>query len=254
VRRVWDCFIFCDELDLLECRLTELDSAVYRFVISEAPVTFQGNPKPLHYLENRKRFTPWADKITYVRADLSGCRDHGSRESVQRESLRLGFGGMRDEDIFLLSDVDEIPRPDILQQAPGHLLMMRNHVAAVNLVEANWWSGTIAVGGCPKGGIQKLRDLRQTLELKPLPRANGWPMIAGWHFSWLGGPEASRAKVHSFGHPEMAPLIDENAERFWKEKISLSTGNTLMETVIDESWPKYMQERKGPASWYWGDQ
>ena len=70
MRRVFDAFTFSDELDLLEARLTELDSAVYRHVLVEAPVTFQGGPKPLHYLENRDRFAPWADKIIHVTADL----------------------------------------------------------------------------------------------------------------------------------------------------------------------------------------
>ena len=56
MRKAWDAFLFCNELDLLEARLTELDSAVYRHVLVEAPVTFQGDPKPLWYAENKERF------------------------------------------------------------------------------------------------------------------------------------------------------------------------------------------------------
>ena len=73
-RRVYEAFLFCDELDLLEARLIELDSAVYRHVLVEAPVTFQGTPKPLHYLENQDRFAPWKDKIIHVVADLGRLR------------------------------------------------------------------------------------------------------------------------------------------------------------------------------------
>jgi Glycosyltransferase family 17 len=254
VRRVFDGFMFGGELDLLECRLTELDSAVYRFVITEAPLTHQGNPKPLHFLENRERFSAWQDKIIYVRADISHCHTTEERENTQRENIRRGLGEMRDDDIFLLSDLDEIPRADVLQEAPGHSLLMRNHVLAVNLMDANWWDGTVATDGPPRGSLQKLRDGRRLpapAETKWLLNPGGFPAVAGWHFSWLGGPDAMRAKVHAFLHPQMAPLVDQHAERLWKEKVSLATGNLLVETVIDETWPKYMQDRKGPASWYW---
>ena len=254
MRRVFDSFLFGGELDLLECRLTELYDAVHRFVIAEAPLTHQGNPKPLTYLENRERFAPWQDKITYVKADLSHCRSTEERENTQRESIRLGLGEMRGDDIFLLSDLDEIPRADVLQQAPGHSLLMRNHVLAVNLMDANWWDGSVAVDGYPAGSLQELRDSRRLpapAETKWLLNSGGFPAVAGWHFTWLGGPDAMRAKAHAFLHPEMAPLVDEHAERLWKEKVSLSTGNYLVETVIDETWPVYMQQHKGPASWYW---
>lgn len=111
MRRAWDAFLFCDELDLLEARLTELDDVVDRHVLVEAPVTFQGDPKPLHYLENSGRFAPWKDKIIHVVADLGGCGDHWDREHASRAAVTQGLGDLADDDIFLLSDVDEIPFP-----------------------------------------------------------------------------------------------------------------------------------------------
>ena len=45
--------MFRDELDMLECRLRELEDVVYRHVLVEAPVTHRGDPKPLYYAENR---------------------------------------------------------------------------------------------------------------------------------------------------------------------------------------------------------
>jgi beta-1,4-mannosyl-glycoprotein beta-1,4-N-acetylglucosaminyltransferase len=53
---LYDCFTFCDGLDLLDIRLAELSPFVDTFVIAEAPVTFQGKPKPLYYQENKARF------------------------------------------------------------------------------------------------------------------------------------------------------------------------------------------------------
>lgn len=253
-RRVFDAFLFCDELDLLEARLTELDSAVYRFVLVEAPVTFQGDPKPLHFLENQERFAPWKDKIIHVTADLSAYSDHWARDHGSREAIRQGLGDLGDEDIFLLSDVDEIPVASAIADAPGHVLCMRSHPVAVNLIDPGWWSGTRACYGRQvRGSIQEIRDGRMSPDGGgPLRDALGWPLVAGWHFPWLGGPEAMRAKVRSTAHPEQIPYIDALSERIYKGRICPNNaGQPLLETVIDDSWPLYMRERRGPSVWYW---
>ena len=137
-------------LDLLEARLIELDDAVYRHVLVEAPVTFQGNPKPLHYLENQDRFAPWKDKIIQVTADLSGCADIQAREHEMRSAILQGLTGIEQDDIFLISDADEIPQADVIQASPGHALMMRHHPMAVNLIEPGFWIGTLATTGKPQ--------------------------------------------------------------------------------------------------------
>ena len=64
-KRIYDCFIFFNELELLELRLRELQSCVDFFVICEAPVTFRGKQKPLYYLENQSRFLEFKEKIIH---------------------------------------------------------------------------------------------------------------------------------------------------------------------------------------------
>ena len=58
MRKVYDCFPFNDEFDLLELRLMELYDIVDVFVLCEAPWTFLNTPKPLHYQANSARFAP----------------------------------------------------------------------------------------------------------------------------------------------------------------------------------------------------
>ena len=53
---VYDCFIFYNELDLLEIRLKTLDSVVDHFVLVEATKTHRGKDKPLYFEENKERF------------------------------------------------------------------------------------------------------------------------------------------------------------------------------------------------------
>lgn len=44
--RIYDCFLFFNELEILDVRLHELYDHVDKFVIVESVETFRGNPKP----------------------------------------------------------------------------------------------------------------------------------------------------------------------------------------------------------------
>ena len=74
---IYDCFTFFNELDLLDIRLHELASTVDVFVLAEAPLTFQGQPKPLVFQEHRNRYRTYLDKIRHV--VVTTCRRVSSR-------------------------------------------------------------------------------------------------------------------------------------------------------------------------------
>ena len=63
--KVFDSFIFFNELDLLELRLNILNDVVDYFVLTESPFTVSGNEKPLYYQENKDRFGKFNDKIIH---------------------------------------------------------------------------------------------------------------------------------------------------------------------------------------------
>ena len=97
-----------------------------------------------------------------------------------------------------------------------------------------------------------MQSLRERRTSAPIPRNSHFCAVdCGWHFSWLGGPEAVKAKARMFTHSHMIPLLDQHAERIWHARIS-PVETRLLEVVIDSTWPRYMQERRGPAAWYWG--
>jgi beta-1,4-mannosyl-glycoprotein beta-1,4-N-acetylglucosaminyltransferase len=109
---LFDCFLFHDELDLLELRLGELWDSVDRFVLVESTLTFSGTPKPLYFSENRNRFAPFASKLTTLVFDepvhnLTAWQ----RRERQCNALLGGLGSARTDDIVLLSDIDEIVSP-----------------------------------------------------------------------------------------------------------------------------------------------
>ena len=68
---IYDCVPLFQELDLLELRLRELAPVVDRFVIVEANKTHSGKDKPLHFMEQQRRFAPWLNKIIYVAVGLT---------------------------------------------------------------------------------------------------------------------------------------------------------------------------------------
>lgn len=110
--RVYDCFTFFNELDLLEIRLNELDPVVDYFVLVEATKTFSGKQKPLYYNENRKLFSQFSDRIIHVVVDDMPTVINNNRwplETFQRKCIWRGLHSCVSNDIVLISDVDEIP-------------------------------------------------------------------------------------------------------------------------------------------------
>ena len=63
--KIFDCFTFFNELDLLEFRLKFLNDYVDHFVIAESNLTFNGKPKPI-ILRAKERFKKWEHKIIYL--------------------------------------------------------------------------------------------------------------------------------------------------------------------------------------------
>ena len=245
MKRVFDTFPFSNEVDLLEARLTELYDHVYRFVLSESPVSYTGLPKPLYYQENKERFTPWKDKIIAVTADVSAATSTPEREYIQRQSIWRGLDDYETGDILITGDADEIIHPDTLQVTKKIKIMHRHHPLAVNLFDSTPWGGYSPHCG---PGRPDMMELRQRLHSRLIKTVLG----NGWHFSWLGGPEAMKAKVQTLLEYEMIPRIFADAESYYRNRINPGSGDHDLKLVdIDETYPKYMQDRKGPAFWYW---
>ncbi|KAF9891071.1 hypothetical protein FE257_005006 [Aspergillus nanangensis] len=127
-RKIYDLIPFNTELDWLDIRMNELAPEVDYFVIVEADQTFSGLPKPLLFKENFSRFSQFAPKIIYHALNLTDIHEGNAwaREVYTRNSLFLSVfpsllppAAPSFNDVILVSDTDEIPRPDTL-------VMLRN--------------------------------------------------------------------------------------------------------------------------------
>lgn len=259
----YDTFLFGDELDMLECRLTELEQYPdVRHVLVEGRFDHQGNAKPLYYQEHRERFAPWADRIVHVEADVPAeARDPWDREHAQREHIWAGLAEADPDDLVLLCDVDEIPSAQALAiTRPGVSTLVMN----VSMFAVDWMLPApqeIAVAarrkelGCPLW----------------LARDNGYRMrfprtyAAGWHFSWLGGPAAIERKARQFCHLELRDMIlAGNRAGEWYEQGWTWYGEhwthqgrpparrqvRMRAETVDSRWPRYVREKKCPPSWF----
>jgi len=149
--KIYDGFLFFNELDLLEIRLNVLNDVVDQFILVEASVTHQGTPKTFIFEENKEKFTPFLHKITHIKLtnipddfvnlptfipesyeqqiyfniyeDIKKTRlfnrtieQHFGRDFFQKECIKLGMEHANNNDILLSSDIDEIPNPEYLKR------------------------------------------------------------------------------------------------------------------------------------------
>lgn len=159
MRKIYDCFNFFNELDILEIRLNILYEHVDYFVIVESSVTHSGESKPFYFEDNKERFSKFLDKIISYKiydtpfdfvnlpetnnVELNNVfnsikvqtnrfnrnyqQDYG-RDFFQKESVRRALINCNDEDIIIISDADEIPNPSIF----GKLTDIENTIYSLN--------------------------------------------------------------------------------------------------------------------------
>lgn len=261
---VVDTFMLSDELDMLECRLTELEDVVDLFVLAEADVTHSGIAKPFHYAENTERFARWSDRIVEAHAvDIQVIDDdvpevwkgqvgqRWEREHAQREAVwaALDALGVPDDSIVLHGDVDEIPRPLIVRniRPKGFITFgQRFHPFAVDWIHPEMWQGTVAARWSDVKRLGSFTEMRHKRATDPKPHMRD----AGWHFSWVGGPDVAGRKLSAFCHSEMEIARDHIEGDFFRREGYHVDGSKLDAVEVDETWPRWIVEGHAPKSWF----
>ncbi|MFN0123280.1 MAG: hypothetical protein ACKV2V_22485 [Blastocatellia bacterium] len=259
--KIYDCFPFNNELDVLEVRLNELYPVIDRFVLVEASRTHAGQPKPMHFQEHRARFAPFSDKLAYVPVDdMPDGGDAWVRENFQRNCIARGLTDLRDEDLVLVSDADEIPRHEVvaaLRQYSHDLFGQRlpmfyyrfNYFNHAGTEPHQVWS--IGVRGRKFHSGQSARELAYNMAgvknwLQVKRRKGRIIPEAGWHFSWLGDESHVIYKHQSYAHQEqydpalMARLNIERLIAAGSDHLDAGRAWTIVE--IDDYFPRHLVE------------
>lgn len=255
---IYDCFTFFNELDLLDIRLYELADIVDVFVLVESPLTFQGKPKPLCFRNNSNRFKAFEDQIRHIVVDDMPDGDNPwEREFHQRNSLKLGLHDAAADDCVLISDADEIARPEVLKQI-AEAGSMRFLEQDLSIYFLDWRAmdrptGTWAKAYAgPAASIMEMQDLSAPRFNDPsyarsLNRDPEFPAVegAGWHFSWLGGVEKMLEKLDATSHTEATLQIWREPGRLTRaiaDRIFFAEGVRLMPVALSEM-PKLVREQ-----------
>ena len=250
--KVYDCFPFFNELDVLEIRLQELWDVVDIFVLAESNMSHSGKPKEYIFENNKERFAKYLSKIRRVAVeDMPETKDSWVREKYQRWSLIKGLTDVAPEDIIITSDLDEIPRADA--------------IAMIKEDENDWDRYILTIPMFQyKINYMKIRDIvkqpnimvaRARCYTNPQQeREFTFPWVnkpdnlvfvdhAGWHFTYFGDNNHAITKIQNFAHTETDTpdmIARHNIEWFVENKCGHhgpSHPERFEYVVVDEYFP-----------------
>ena len=218
--KIYDCFSYLDEDFLLDLRLNILNDFVDYFVIVEGNKTWQNNTKPLKF--KKEKFNKFKDKIVYIPVeDLPDGGNPYIRENFQRNAINRGIKKADEEDLIIISDLDEIPNPKKLVKFKKDMkfavFRQLHFYYKLNLQSQNnpYWFGSRI---CVKKYLKSPQWLRN-LKFKKRPfwridkrRLNNIIEDGGWHFCNLKEPEKLLYKYKN--------LCETNDPYVFKEKIN----------------------------------
>ena len=245
--KIFDCFIFNHEIELLEIRLNILNDYVDKFVITEGDMTFSGLPKESHFLNNKERFAKWEDKIILNQINIPECESPWHREIYSRNAM-INLDIFNDDDLIVMSDGDEIPNPEILEQASEwvsddtHFTFEQSCYAYwMNNLYSDKWFGTRAATYKYVNNTT-VDDIREGTEDES--KITGSVITnGGWHFTYLGNEDHIRQKINSFCDRHFdVPEVTENISK------NLEDGNDVLNRThisyrkvdLDDSFPQYI--------------
>lgn len=218
--KIFDCFSYLDEDFLLNIRLNILNDYVDYFVIIEGNKTWQNNPKKFQFDINK--FLKFKDKIIYIKVtDLPSGDDPYLRENFQRNCISRGIQSAKEDDIILISDLDEIPNPKkiiFFNKKQKYAAFKQKHFYyKLNLQSKKnpFWIGTrICIKKYLKSP-QWLRDLK--FKKRPFWKLNKYRLNniindGGWHFCNLKDPKELLYKYKN--------LCETNDPYHFKERIN----------------------------------
>jgi beta-1,4-mannosyl-glycoprotein beta-1,4-N-acetylglucosaminyltransferase len=245
--RIFDCFIFNHEIELLEIRLNVLNDYVDKFVITEGNLTFSGKLKQSYFLQNKDKFSKWEDKIVLNQIEIPSFESPWEREIYSRNSV-MNLDIFRDDDLILTSDSDEIPNPEVLKYASEWLndnthftFQQSGYHGYLNNLYTDVWFGTRAATYKYMKNTT-VDDIREGTENES--KIFGSIITnAGWHFSYCGDENHIKQKINSFCDtqfdvPEVVDNVIDNLKR-GKDVLNRSHIN-YRKVNIDESFPDYI--------------
>ena len=282
---IYDCFMYFDEDLLLDLRFNILNKYIKKFVITEATYTHNGTKKELRFDINK--FKKFKDKIDYIvvdkpppnilnliKGESEGKRGEKlilngmARDYFQREHLNKGITQAEEEDLILISDLDEIPNLENLDFSKiGNKILLfeqKMFYYKLNLFYKNLtWLGSKATKKKNFLSPQWLRNIKgknypkwrlDVLFSKKKYSNLFFVKNGGWHFTCLRTPEELEKKLLNFAHHyefEVSGLKINDIKRLIAEKRVMYdhnvdqkaykwSGKSILKKVSNDVLPNYI--------------
>jgi len=253
--KIYDCFMYFDEEVVVNIRLHTLNEFVDYFVIVESRFTHKGDPRELKF--DHKKFQKFRDKIIYIIDEEVYPQTHeiktedsendrsiklifnaAYRENGQRNLITKGLKEANDEDLILISDVDEIPKLSGLnfKNIKEKIILFKQDMFyyKFNLQLPDLiWTGTKA---CKKKNLINPQWLRNIKDRKysffridtffSKTKFTSIKIISdgGWHFSNIKTPKEIEFKLRSYLHHrefDENPLSVDQIDKIIKNKLAI---------------------------------
>ena len=278
--------MYYDEDLLLDIRLNVLDKYVKKFVITEATYTHNGSKKKLNF--NIQNFVKFKDKIEYIVVDkqppnikkinkedtveiseekliLNGM----ARDYFQRECLKRGLNNLENDDLVIISDLDEIPNLENLNvdEIKNNIIIFQQKMFyyKLNLLyDELIWAGSKAVKYKNFISPQWLRNIKSkkypfwrmdTLFSKKKYSNLHYVKDGGWHFTCIRTPEDLEKKLLNFAHHyefEQSGLKITDLKKLIEEKRVMYdhsvdqtgykwSGKSILKTINIDQLPLYIK-------------
>ena len=287
--KIFDCFMYFDEEIVLDARLNYLNPHVDYFIIIESCFTHRGDRRELNFDINK--YKKFKDKIIYKVYDkipneidkvfenddettksIKYIKNALYRENGQRNFIIEGIKEANNEDLILVSDVDEIPNLSNidLKTISEKIILFKQDMFyyKFNLKIPNFkWTGTKA---CRKKDFINPQWLRNIKDRKyPFYRLDTFFSKTkymdikfiekgGWHFSNIKTAEEIEHKLKSYLHhrefdvesltTEEIKKIMENKQAIYdltvdKRQNKIGTGSKLVKLGFEEL-PEYIKNNR----------
>ena len=282
-----DCFMYFDEDMLLDLRLNILDQYVSKFVICEATYNHKGISKKLNF--DIKKFKKFEKKIIYTVLDQNPpnlkkidsnekpnlknskiLHNSITRDVFQRNHLMSKISDFVDDDLILISDLDEVPNLEQFRYKNKiNIFCQKMFYYKLNLIYPNFvWHGTKACKKRHLNSPQWLRNIKSKKygfwRLDTLFSNQKYIDInfinnGGWHFTNVKKPEDIHFKMSNFAHhleyEESGIKVEDLREKISNKKIFYNhaadkssvnkwNSNIDLRVVEDNHLPRFLINNK----------
>ncbi len=262
--KIFDCFTYYDEDLLLDLRLNILYPYVDKFVIIESKQTDLNEVRELNF--KMKNFEKFKDKILYcpienLTIDKSlklkkNWSKHHLLDQSRRNKISDYIYGASDNDWIIISDVDEIPNPNVFNKfdikkkyAFFEQRLFHYKFNLLNSSSPNWYGSRV----CQKKFLrspQWLRDFKIKKDRNIFKKLLFNPQIilnGGWHFNSVRSPKDLIKKFKSFAHADdYKHILDEDIikDKIERMEVLYDREHELKRVDLDDSFPDYFLKNK----------